>query len=356
VCVLTADGALFCWGENGQGQLGRAELGALASRPPVVAGRPRFNGSYAPMWVETPARLRAVSAGGEHSCGLTADGRAYCWGANESGQLGNGLEHRRTSRGISWGLSVRTRGLSAVKGDLRYSAVSAGLAHTCAIAIGGKAYCWGANPEGQLGDGSRQDTDVPTAVQGALTFATISAGARHTCGVTTAGTVYCWGGNLKGQLGTGVRDSVRAEPVPVRVAATPEEIASEGRAAERAAAADRARVEGAFVVGRVLTGRATADRSGKAWPFRVRVTSFAASSGAWAGELEWLTLGSVHRVEGTLRGPQVAFQEAAFIKRGSAVLGCVYTLTADAARMQAQGTWGDCAGTPGGGNVWLELR
>ena len=88
-------------------------------------------------------------------------------------------------------------------GGFRFTAISAGAEHTCALTLAGDAYCWGAGDDGRLGTGNSLDRDTPAAVVGGLTFVRISAGARHTCGVTTSGEVYCWGFGGDGRLGTG---------------------------------------------------------------------------------------------------------------------------------------------------------
>jgi alpha-tubulin suppressor-like RCC1 family protein len=112
-----------------------------------------------------------------------------------------------------------------VSGGTTFIALSAGFYHTCGIATGGAAYCWGRNTPnsvqesvgGQLGDGSTTSRSLPTPVSGGLVFQTISAGEVTSCGITTNG-AYCWGDNEYGQLGTG--DVISAQ-VPVRVAGQP---------------------------------------------------------------------------------------------------------------------------------------
>jgi alpha-tubulin suppressor-like RCC1 family protein len=85
--------------------------------------------------------------------------------------------------------------------------VTAGYRHSCGLTSQGQAYCWGANDLGQLGDGSFTERLVPTLVGGALTFAYIKAGDLSTCAVTTTGVAYCWGDNEYGQIGDGTRTS-----------------------------------------------------------------------------------------------------------------------------------------------------
>src|SRR5947207_2050045 len=173
-CGVTTDGAAYCWGSNGAGQLGD---GFLASRT-------------SPVLVRGGLRFVAVDAGFLHSCGLTTSGDAYCWGDNESGQLGDGTMLNRASR-------VR------MLGGLAFAVVNAGVSHTCGVTTGRDVYCWGDNQSGQLGDGTVVGRMSPVAVIGGSDFTAVGAGYRPTCGGTTSGTAFCVGRNLEGQLGDG---------------------------------------------------------------------------------------------------------------------------------------------------------
>ena len=145
----------------------------------------------------------ALSAGYYHTCGLS-DGRAYCWGGNEFGTLGDGT---RTSRSAP----------TPVAGGLRFTTLDAGAGHTCALTSAGKAWCWGQNDEGQSGDGTFAARDVPVAVIGGLTFRTISAGHAHSCGITTDARAFCWGDDSRGQLGNGETGNGGKSASPVEV-------------------------------------------------------------------------------------------------------------------------------------------
>jgi alpha-tubulin suppressor-like RCC1 family protein len=188
-CAITLSNATFCWGSNDYGQVGDGTT--TDRRAPVkVAGGVAF--------------LR-VSAGGFHTCGVTSAKKAYCWGWNRYGQLGNRSSSttRLTPGPVSDGLAFRL--------------VSAGGAHTCGVTPGNKAYCWGWNRYGQLGDGTKDRRSRPTAVAGGMTFRGVSPGAGHTCGVTTSNAAYCWGYNWYGQVGDGT-DAGGGEPfVPMRL-------------------------------------------------------------------------------------------------------------------------------------------
>ncbi len=134
-----------------------------------------------------------------HTCGLSGQGRAFCWGRNLNGQLG---DRSRTDRGSPGPAAGSTTFLNLV----------AGWNHTCGLTGEGRAFCWGLNGDGQVGDGTAIDRLVPTRVPGQ--FRSLAAGASHTCGITEEG-VSCWGSNAFGQLGTGEVGGTRASPVPV---------------------------------------------------------------------------------------------------------------------------------------------
>ncbi len=95
-------------------------------------------------------------------------------------------------------------GDAALTVRLGFAAVSAGGDHSCGVTTAGVAYCWGRNfSAGQLGDGTMTNRLTPVAVVGGLSFAAVSPRRSHSCGVTTAGDAYCWGLNNFGQLGDG---------------------------------------------------------------------------------------------------------------------------------------------------------
>ena len=146
-------------------------------------------------------RFATLSTGGFHTCGATSTGLAYCWGQNLQGELGDGTTNDSN-------VPV------AISGGHRFATVTAGTHHSCGVSSGGDAFCWGWNRLGQLGDGTTTDSSTPVAVSGGHAFVSISAGVQHTCGVTTTGSAYCWGHNGSGQLGD---DTVSDSPLPVAV-------------------------------------------------------------------------------------------------------------------------------------------
>ena len=141
-----------------------------------------------------------ITVGSQHSCGLMGDGKAYCWGYNADGQLGDGT------------ITTRLKPVP-VAGGLRFAQISAGSDHTCGITTENRAYCWGANG-GNLGDGSTTGRSSPVAVAGTRRFRQIRSGANHTCAVNTYDVAFCWGSNWTGQLGDGTRTD---RLVPARV-------------------------------------------------------------------------------------------------------------------------------------------
>lgn len=146
--------------------------------------------------------LRQVTVGGQHSCGLTSDGRAYCWGYAVSGQLGIGP------------VDISRYTPAAVAGGLRFAQLSAGTDHTCGVTTDDRAYCWGENYDGRLGDGTTANRWTPTPVAGGRRFRQIRAGTYHTCAVTPTNVAFCWGSG-SGLLGDG---TTTQRLTPVRVA------------------------------------------------------------------------------------------------------------------------------------------
>lgn len=147
-----------------------------------------------------PAFFSAVSAGGNHACAIAVDGGAFCWGRDDTGDLGDGKTQDQA-------VPVR------VARELTLARISAGLHHTCALTVAGQLYCWGWNLYGQLGSGGTTNVSTPVQVT-STSFANLSAGWTHTCALTSAGQVFCWGRGGQGQLGNGGKVD-QDHPVPV---------------------------------------------------------------------------------------------------------------------------------------------
>ncbi|MGC9347776.1 MAG: hypothetical protein ACP5JG_06530 [Anaerolineae bacterium] len=187
-CAQTANGIVKCWGDNTRGKLGD---GTTENRttPVDVTG------------LSTDTVI--VDAGYNHSCALTAQGAIKCWGANFSGQLGNGIETQQFA-------PVDVRGFANA-----ITALSTGAFHNCAITDQGGVQCWGLNWAGQLGDGTTDDRSTPVGVEGLSTgISSLDLGSTHSCALTIQGGVKCWGGNEFGKLGDGTTED-RHTPVDV---------------------------------------------------------------------------------------------------------------------------------------------
>jgi alpha-tubulin suppressor-like RCC1 family protein len=179
---------------SGIATVGSWTLGPTAGANTLTATAAGLDGSPVTFGATGTLTFTTVSAGFVHTCGLTPTGAAYCWGANQSGQLGNGST---TEPGVPITRPV------AVSGGQSFSTLTAGDGHTCGITTSGAAYCWGYNLFGQLGTGSTTNSSTPVAVSGNQIFSALVADGIHTCGLTGSGEAYCWGSNERGQLGVG---------------------------------------------------------------------------------------------------------------------------------------------------------
>jgi alpha-tubulin suppressor-like RCC1 family protein len=204
-CGIATTGQTFCWGHNSVGELGNGVADSLARRvPTLVAGGHAF--------VEIVASAR-------HTCAIDDAGAAWCWGNNQFGQLGDGSttdRHvpTRVSGTIRFTRIITASGFATVGNvTVPNARAQGGVAHTCALAEAGGAFCWGWNGNGQLGDGSTTTRLTPVAVTGGLAFDEIGAGGTYTCGRRGNG-VWCWGASLAGQLGSGAV-LPRSAPTPV---------------------------------------------------------------------------------------------------------------------------------------------
>ncbi len=101
-----------------------------------------------------------------------------------------------------WLVSSSCDGLGP-DGALTFVQVSAGSEHTCAISTDGQAFCWGRNTFGQLGDGTTTNSARPMPIVGRPRFGSIAAAVNHTCAVDLNNTAFCWGDGSRGKLGTG---------------------------------------------------------------------------------------------------------------------------------------------------------
>ena len=192
-CGFHDDGVLDCWGNNLDGQLGVGSSADDRLSPGRVGGGHHFV---------------MADAGVGHTCAVAFGGEAWCWGSHLWGQLGSGRQPE--------GEFPLERSPVRVAGDLRFSSVGVGVSHSCGLTNEGEAWCWGAGPQGQRGDGATGFDRVvsPVRVAGGHRFMALAVGGDHACALTEEGAAFCWGRNYAGQLGDGTTTD-RAEPVPV---------------------------------------------------------------------------------------------------------------------------------------------
>lgn len=240
-CAITGDGRLYCWGDDGNGQVGDGE--PLEDR-------------LSPTRVGTESDWDQVSVSVNHACGIRTDGAdppmrtLWCWGQNgAAGRLGDGsgmnsaVPVQEASAGTDWAevgtgdnfTCARTSGntlfcwgsaraqLGACgEGTARepepfpvggtslrdgWAQLTVGFAHACAIRMvaggGRELYCWGAGGAGRLGIGDAGSRECPTRVGTDTDWQRVVAGDDHTCAIKTDGTLWCWGNNSDGRLGIG---------------------------------------------------------------------------------------------------------------------------------------------------------
>jgi alpha-tubulin suppressor-like RCC1 family protein len=193
--ATASDGRLFGWGHNGSGQLGEPAEGTVVS-PRLLTG--------------LPARVRQISAGHRHACAVLEDNTLWCWGDNNSAALGLGT----VLGNVTTPSKVERLGAGVAM-------VSAGGGHTCAVLLGGTAWCWGNNEWGQLGVGRFGDSavetfvKVPEMVADLKDVAEIATGGLHTCARPRSGEIYCWGANNLGQVGNDTLVDRYERPQPV---------------------------------------------------------------------------------------------------------------------------------------------
>ncbi len=196
-CTRFDSGEAKCWGINAYGQLGDGTT-INKSNPTTVQGI---------------TNVAEIATGAFHTCARLNDNTVKCWGRNNYGQLGNGS----TTNSLA---PVQVNGLADV------ISIFAGDNHSCAITFSSstyKLYCWGLNNYGQLGNGTKTDSNIPVEVDSKLAasneyFVSASLSNHHTCAKRYNGKVYCWGRNSYGQLG----DNTTAEKL------TPTEILDNG--------------------------------------------------------------------------------------------------------------------------------
>jgi alpha-tubulin suppressor-like RCC1 family protein len=205
-CVVSNINSLYCWGDNANGELGfggtsNQTQGSTAVSLPLPTG----------VWITQ------IALGGNHTCVLGSNGSMWCWGANQSGQCGDGSSNATipvsdlNSTGIELGTGVTA------------TSIAAGYGHTCAITNGpqgnGRVVCWGDNTFGKLGIGSTTNVGGPGTMGNSLVAvplpkaaSSLSLDAGHSCAMMVDGSMLCWGYNNYGQLGQGTQTTEGDQP------------------------------------------------------------------------------------------------------------------------------------------------
>jgi alpha-tubulin suppressor-like RCC1 family protein len=193
-CALTSAGGVWCWGGAADGQLGN---GSITDSPVPIAVSGLNSG------------VARIVAGDLHTCALTDEGAVMCWGSNRFGQLGNGSSTSSPVPVAVSGLGSRVDGIASGSSSF----------HACAWAKS-TIWCWGLNADGELGasglpTGPTASSPSPVPVAGlAGGVASVTVGAYHTCALVS-GRAYCWGSNASGQLGNAQVQAKSSGPVEV---------------------------------------------------------------------------------------------------------------------------------------------
>jgi alpha-tubulin suppressor-like RCC1 family protein len=189
-CEIHENGALDCWGSNTFGEVGNGTQNQALSPVPVQG---------------MSSGVVAVTIGeGGTICAAKQDGTVWCWGANDFGQLGTGTT---SPTGQDQTTPVQVSGLTNV------TALASGFEFTCALKSDGTIWCWGRNDSAELGIGTLTNNQpTPVQIPGVNNAVAIDAAADHGCWVDAVGKVFCWGENEFGQLGDGTT-TLRPSPV-----------------------------------------------------------------------------------------------------------------------------------------------
>lgn len=196
-CALLASGRVWCWGDNTHHQLAIDSSVANQNVPRLISG---LNS------------VMAISAGDFHTCALLADGRMQCWGEMANGRLGGPLSEGADGN-LVFVRTCDVTCPNPTDLAVNYIAISAGGDHTCALRADGQVRCWGANDLGQSGTVPTPLNMFPTTVIGAhavaaswgglygppapplMGISSITAGSKHNCALSPGGRSFCWGLN-----------------------------------------------------------------------------------------------------------------------------------------------------------------
>ncbi len=189
---IKSDGTVWTWGRNDFGQLGDGSTSTYKSAPAQVSNI--YN-------------VTAITGGYFHSIALKSDGTVWAWGRNDYGQLGDGG---------TIGYSEYKAAPVQVSNLTGIIAISCRRDHNLALKSDGTVWAWGANGSGQLGDGTTTNRNTPIQVNGLNSISTIACGGSWSLAMKSDGTVWAWGGNYYGYLGDGTTTS-RNTPVQINL-------------------------------------------------------------------------------------------------------------------------------------------
>jgi alpha-tubulin suppressor-like RCC1 family protein len=176
--ALKTDKTLWAWGSNGAGELGINDTDQRNSPTQSFI---------------TTQDWSAIAAGEGHSLALKIDNTLWTWGYNYDGQLGLGNSGWTTERKTP----------TQVGNNSDWFMIAAGGAYCIALKTNRTLWAWGANSNGQLGDGTNTRRTTPRQVFGSTSdWSVISAGFNHTIALKTDKTLWAWGDNEFGELGT----------------------------------------------------------------------------------------------------------------------------------------------------------
>lgn len=231
-CGIKQDGRLFCWGRGNEGQLGTGPLAASSALPlEIGAGK---------TW-------KKVRINGFHICALDAQDALFCWGRNNSAQIGT------TAAG--WTLTPYE-----VSPGTTFKDFAVGSVHTSAITSEGKVVSWGSRVFGQLGDGQMSLWTTPGALGADTTWKTVVGYGESGCAMNQAGELHCFGNNESGQFGLG-DDISRMAPAKVPLAMSIQQAALGRQHACVITSAGKIMCSGRNAVGQLGLGNTTAQKT-----------------------------------------------------------------------------------------------
>lgn len=174
-CGITVNGDLKCWGGSANGEMG----GAGSSSNPVA--------------VDSGTKYKSIVAGTLFFCGIIQNDTVRCWGGNNDGQLGRGFVSGPATPGAITG------------GGLKFKTLGAKARHACGITETDALYCWGWNNSGQVGNNDINNSNAtsPALIDSGVSYLSVAPGENFTCALTLSKQRKCWGDNLQGGYGMG---------------------------------------------------------------------------------------------------------------------------------------------------------